>query len=265
LRGRSVSDAGGTVLRTIVALALVAVATATVIACDDASAPDGPPGGDPTPIEPAITVNQPAIRANVAVPFAISGSANVFEGALSVRVVDAAGQPLCERFVQATAGSGTRGNWTTTMAFVPPQARSDPPTPEPVEATIRAFTYSADDGSERDVTLHQIILSHEVPAITIEEPACNTRVSKSAPLVVNGEALVFEAALTVELRTPSGETVLTQNILALDGTQRSPWTATFDISGPDVATGNYDLVALSFSAEDGSPENIFAIPIEVAE
>lgn len=249
-------------MKTLLAAALL---TFAFVACADASAPDAPPGGDPTPIEPAITVNQPAIRSAVTVPFAISGSANVFEGALSVRVVDAAGQPLCERFVQATSGSGTRGNWTTTMAFVPPQARSQPPAAEPVEATIRAFTYSAADGSERDVTLHQITLSPQLPPITIEAPRCNARVSKSAPLAASGEALVFEAALTVELRTPSGDTLLSQNVLALDGTQRSPWTATFDISGPDIAPGQYDLVALNFSARDGSVENIFAIPIEVVE
>jgi hypothetical protein len=63
-------------------------------ACSDSA--DAPPIQPTAGVEAAITINQPQPRAAVAVPFAISGAANVFEGALSVRVLDASGGVLCE-------------------------------------------------------------------------------------------------------------------------------------------------------------------------
>jgi hypothetical protein len=260
------------VIRVLTIIALLAAVLAT--ACDDDDSAGDGPNGTPQPtstpdgggVAPAITINQPSPRSTVSVPFTISGSANVFEGSLQVRVEDANGDALCERTVQATSGTGTPGNWTTIMAFMPPQYRGATATtlvPAPVEGTIRAFSFSAEDGSEQNIVLQQIVIDATLPNIVIEDPLCNSEASKEQPLEVNGQALVFEAALTVELRDQSGATVLSNRVMAANGTEMSPWSTTFDLNSPSIAPGRYEIVALSFSAKDGSPENEFAIPIEV--
>lgn len=227
-------------------------------ACSESA--DAPPIQPTSAVEAAITINQPQPRDSVSVPFAISGSADVFEAALSVRVLDASGAVLCEHNIQATAGSGTRGNWTTTMAFVPPQGEL---TAGPVEATIRAFSYSAENGAEINIIERPISLLAEPPDIVVTEPPCAARVPRTTPLDVAGTAQVFEAALTVELQRADGTAVLTQSAMALSGIERSPWSTQLDLSS--VEPGLYTLVALSFSAEDGSRINEFPIPLEVIE
>jgi hypothetical protein len=246
-------------VKTLIALVLIAGCIAVSACSDDASAPEITPAGTQTrpPSEPAITINQPGPRQTVNVPFAISGAANVFEGVLVVRVLDNAGTALCERTVLASAGTGTSGNWTTTMAFPPPVA--------PLEATIRAFSRSPQDGSERDITVQQIVVSPDPPAIVIGTPRCNAPASKSVPLVVSGQALVFEAALNLELRNADGAAVLSERAMSANGTERSPWSTTLDLSGANIPPGAYDLVAFDFSARDGAIENEFSIPIEVTE
>jgi hypothetical protein len=207
--------------------------------------------------EPAIVIDAPTASSTVQVPFEASGSANVFEAALVVELKDAAGALLCRRFVQATSGTGTRGTWETTLAVPPPAADS------PV--TLRALSYSPRDGAEENIVERPLTLSAEAPDIVIEEPDCNATFTKSDTLQASGNAQVFEAALTVELRDANGNVVLTQNVTAADGTQRSPWTAALDLSDPAVLPGLYELVALSFSAEDGTVENEFGVPVTVFE
>jgi hypothetical protein len=146
------------------------------------------------------------------------------------------------------------------MAFAPPQGEL---TAGPVEATIRAFSYSPENGAEQNIIQREISLLADLPNIVISEPPCAARVSRATPLAVAGTAQVFEAALTVELQTADGTAVASQNATALSGVERSPWSAEFDLS--DVEPGFYQLVALSFSAEDGTRINEFPIPIEVAE
>ncbi len=215
------------------------------------------PSAVATPGDAAITIDEPALDATVRVPFAVSGGANVFEAALIVDVLgNAAGLVLCRRPVQATSGTGTPGTWETTIAFDPPPADS------PV--TLRAYSLSPRDGAPINMVERSLTVSAEEPDIVIESPACNTEVPSGSTLAVAGNAQVFEAALTVELREYfSGAVVLTQNVTAASGVERSPWSATFALDAAAVPVGIYELVALSFSAMDGAPENIFAIPIEV--
>lgn len=219
-----------------------ATAAATAIA---------PPSVSPT-LEAGIVIEQPA-SGNVSVPIAMSGRANVFEGALTIDALgNAAGLVLCTRHVQATSGTGTEGTWEGVLAFAPPAV--DTP------ITLRAYTFSAMDGSLQDVVERSVTVSSEQPAIVIESPACAAEVSGA--LTVSGMALVFEAVLHVDIRDASGAVVMTQRVMAAGGTEVSPWSATFDISG--LTAGFYDLVAYDLSARDGAIENEFPVQISVA-
>jgi hypothetical protein len=249
--------------RTITLIAALWLAATLTLACaDDDDTPPAPPATVPalaateTPLPAAITIDAPAAGETLTVPFEVSGGANVFEAALVVDVLgNAAGLVLCRRHVQATSGTGTPGTWSATMAFPPPE--------EDAAVTIRAFDYSARDGSEENVVERAITVLAEQPNIVIESPRCSDVVRPGAMLVVRGNAQVFEAALSVELRDASGAAFLTQSVLADSGVERSPWSATLDLSSLPEGSGLYDLVAYSHSAEDGSIINEFAVPILV--
>ena len=70
--------------------------------------------------------------------YAVNGLANTFEGALAVRVLDAAGNTVHEEPVQATCGSGCWGEFGVGIG-------SDLIVPG--ESAVQLFTYSAEDGS----------------------------------------------------------------------------------------------------------------------
>ncbi len=81
-------------------------------------------------------------------------------------------------------------------------------------------------------------------------------------LAVNGAASVFESSLIVELRDASGTPLVTQVITAdAAGPATGRWSTTLDLA--TVVAGAYELVAYDISARDGTPENVFAIPIRI--
>ncbi len=208
------------------------------------------PSGSPT-IEAGIVIEQPA-SGNVRVPIEMRGRANVFEAALTIDALgNAAGLVLCTRHVQATSGTGTEGTWEGILSFVPPA--------EDAPITLRAYTFSAMDGSMLDVVERGVTLSSDRPNIVIDSPACAAKVSGT--LTVSGRALVFEAVLHVDIRDASGAVVMTQRVMAADGTLFTPWNATFDLSA--LTPGFYDLVAYDLSARDGTIENEFPVQISV--
>jgi hypothetical protein len=185
----------------------------------------------------------------------MSGDANVFEGALTIDALgNAAGLVLCTRHVQATSGTGTPGTWEGILAFPPPA--------DAVPITLRAYTFSAMDGSMQDVVERSVTVSNEQPAIVITTPTCAEDVP-AGTLTVSGMALVFEAVLHVDIRDASGAAVRTQRVMAESGTEFSPWTATLDLTG--LTAGFYDVVAYDLSAEDGSIENEFPVQISVSQ
>ncbi|MBI5285208.1 MAG: hypothetical protein HY874_08960 [Chloroflexi bacterium] len=202
----------------------------------------------------AISIDEPRAGASVRVPLVISGAANVFEAVLFVQVTGVDGRALCERRVQATSGTGTPGTWATIMAFPPPAS--------PAPVTIRAFSRSPRDGSEENAVTRSVQVSAEPPAIIIAEPRCNTDIAQGSTLTVNGTARVFEATLMVELRDAAGVVVKTALVTADAGApDTGHWSTTLDLA--TVVAGAYELVAYSTSARDGSPENIFAIPVRI--
>ncbi|MBL6276365.1 GerMN domain-containing protein [Micromonospora fiedleri] len=87
---------------------------------------------------PAIVVTHPVIGDRVTSPVTVSGSADVFEATVSVRVRDATGRQLATAFTTATCGTGCRGGYRVTVGY-----RLDREQP----GTIEAYEVSAVDGS----------------------------------------------------------------------------------------------------------------------
>lgn len=79
---------------------------------------DGPVDrGDYEDLMPAILVDQPAPGTRISSPVTVSGSANVFEANVTVRVLDAAGTELESTFTTATCGTGCRGDFSVPVTF----------------------------------------------------------------------------------------------------------------------------------------------------
>jgi hypothetical protein len=208
----------------------------------------------PTPAGTFITIDKPGEGATAAVPFTMSGAADVFEAALTVDVLDAGGQTLCVRHIMATSGTGTPGTWETTIAIPPPDA--------PKDVTVRGYSFSPKDGAIENLVEHHVTLSVDRPAIFITSPVCGATLALGSALVVQGRALVFEAALVLELRDASGTALVTQNVLAASGTEESDFAARLVIPAT-LPSGFYDLVAFNHSARGGSLENEFSLQVVV--
>ncbi|TAL41226.1 MAG: hypothetical protein EPN91_11180 [Salinibacterium sp.] len=213
-----------------------------------------PPSPTPTPSSSAITIEDPVTGDTVMTPIPLSGTANTFEGALTVDALDADGNTMCIRNITATSGTGTRGTWQSVLAVAPPE------TDAPI--TLRAYELSAKDGSMINLVSREVTLSATHPAIYILSPGCGATASPGSDFAVSGRAFVFEAQFELELRDSSGTVALSTHVTAASGTEESDWNATLHLPA-GLAHGDYDLVAFDNSAKDGSVENEFAIPIAV--
>jgi hypothetical protein len=230
-----------------------ATSTASTPAAGTAT-PAPSPGGQ----APAIVIDEPELGAVLQVPFAISGTADVFEAALTVQVVSADGQLICQHHIMATSGSGTRGDWSTMMAFPPP---SPPAGQSAVPMVVRALNYSARDGSEENVVTVDVNVSGQRPHNVIQTPLCGEQVSAATPLNVTGVTDAFEGSLQLELKDAFGMVVRTQTVQAQGGTGNAPWSTTLSLTG--VNPGFYTLIAFDLSAENGARQNEFPVQIEV--
>ena len=211
------------------------------------------PSGTPTS-GPAITIDSPVADSPVTVPVTARGTADTFEAALVIDLLDEDGQTLCVRHITATSGSGTPGTWQTDLAFPPPQDE------EPV--TLRAYELSAEDGSETNVVERSLTLTTERPPIIITTPACGTSVAPGGTLDVTGRAMVPEAQFTLELRDATGAAVLTQEVTAASGTEESDFSSTLPVPA-GLAVGFYDLVGFDTSLKDGSAQYEFPVQLVV--
>ena len=218
------------------------------------SAPTPAPTPTPTPTTPLITIDDPADSASVAVPIAMSGTANTFEAALRIDAIGPTGETLCVRDIMATSGSGTPGTWQSELAF-PPLATDE-------TITLRAYELSAKDGSIVNAVEREVNLTAERPAIFIVAPSCGATVARGSIVNVTGRAFVFEAQFTLELRNAGGIPVVSQHVFAAQSGQESDFTATLAIQSA-LPVGGYDLVAYSLNAKDGSPQDEFSIQIRV--
>jgi spore germination protein GerM len=86
---------------------------------------------------PAIVVEQPTIGVAVSSPVEVSGTADVFEATVSLRILDAGGNEIASGVTNATCGTGCRGTFRTTLAF---HVDQDQP------GTVEVFEASAENG-----------------------------------------------------------------------------------------------------------------------
>jgi germination protein M len=73
--------------------------------------------GDYKDLLPVIVVSKPASGARVTSPVTVSGSANVFEANVTVRVLDADGREVGRTVTTATCGTGCRGTYSVNVRF----------------------------------------------------------------------------------------------------------------------------------------------------
>jgi hypothetical protein len=66
---------------------------------------------------PVIAVDKPAAGERVTSPVRVSGSANVFEANVTVKVLDQNGKVLASTFTTATCGTGCRGTYGVPITF----------------------------------------------------------------------------------------------------------------------------------------------------
>ena len=162
-----------------------------------------PSGGVTEPGAPgttrAITVDRPGTGDTVDVPFTVSGTADVFEAALTIDAIDESGLTACVRHLTATSGSGTRGTWEGSLAF--------PPEEDPLRLTLRAYTFSPKDGSMAELVELPITASPERPDIILTNPRCGDVYRPGGLILLTGTAAVFEASFSVDVRD-SRRTVL---------------------------------------------------------
>ena len=91
---------------------------------------------------PAITVQSPVIGQQVTSPVTVSGTADVFEAVVSVRILDSAGREIARTFTTASCGTGCRGDYSVTIPY--PATRAG-------HGTIEVFESSAKDGAPVNV------------------------------------------------------------------------------------------------------------------
>ena len=91
---------------------------------------------------PAIIVGNPVIGEQVTGPVTVSGTADVFEALVSVRILDSAGGEIARTFTTASCGTGCRGDYSVAVSYTVPKA-------EP--GTIEIFESSARDGQPINV------------------------------------------------------------------------------------------------------------------
>src|SRR6266511_4118119 len=87
---------------------------------------------------PAIVVENPLIGSNVSSPVTVSGTANVFEATVSLRILDENGKEIARTFTTATCGTGCRGDYSVSVRFSVDHRQ---------HGTIEVFESSAKDGS----------------------------------------------------------------------------------------------------------------------
>lgn len=66
---------------------------------------------------PPIVVTSPVVGQRVTAPVTVTGTADVFEATVNVRILDAAGRELATSFTTATCGTGCRGDYRVGVRY----------------------------------------------------------------------------------------------------------------------------------------------------
>jgi Immunoglobulin-like domain of bacterial spore germination/Sporulation and spore germination len=117
---------------------------------------DGQPAGAPVgrgeyaDLLPAIVVLDPVIGQRVTSPITVTGTADVFEATVNVRLLDADGRQIATAFTTASCGSGCRGDFRIRLPLRSGDGRA---------ATVEVYWVSPKDGSRLDVVTVPVRLS----------------------------------------------------------------------------------------------------------
>ncbi len=216
--------------------------------------------GTPSPeetVQPgAITIDKPQNDEVVSVPITVSGTASVFEGALTVAIESSKGdRTFCRVTTTASQGAPGTGTFEVTLAFPPP-----PFTPPLAEAArVHVLSLSPKDGSVAGEAVVPIKVSGEEPNIVIDSPLCGSIVQ--SPVTISGTASVFEASLTVAVKDSTGNELASAHVMASEG---APAKGTFSQDLKFSLSGGAQqgtIEGYSLSPEDGSVINLFAVPV----
>jgi spore germination protein GerM len=101
-------------------------------------------------VTPAIFLDSPAPGDTVDNPVELIGTANTFEAAFTINILDSNGNVLTEQHAQATSGSGTRGTFDIKVPYKVDQK---------IAGTILLFEVSAKDGSKTNRVEVPVILT----------------------------------------------------------------------------------------------------------
>ncbi|MFU8851185.1 Gmad2 immunoglobulin-like domain-containing protein [Micromonospora sp. SL1-18] len=99
---------------------------------------------------PPIVVAAPAVGDRITSPVTVTGSAEVFEATVSVRVLDATGREIGTGFTLAACGSGCRGDYRVTVGYR--RATAGP-------GTIEVYEVSARNGSRVNVVAIPVVMA----------------------------------------------------------------------------------------------------------
>lgn len=99
---------------------------------------------------PAIVVLDPVIGQRLTSPIRVTGTANVYEATVSLRLLDASGAEIATRFTTATCGSGCRGSYRTDLPY---RSRREQ------RGTLQVYEVSAEDGSPLNVVDIPVVLA----------------------------------------------------------------------------------------------------------
>jgi hypothetical protein len=91
---------------------------------------------------PPILVESPTIGERVDNPVVVSGTANVYEATVSLRILDARGREIAKTFTTATCGTGCRGDYSVSVPYEVDREQA---------GVIEVFESSAEDGRPMNV------------------------------------------------------------------------------------------------------------------
>ncbi|MGC4879905.1 Gmad2 immunoglobulin-like domain-containing protein [Micromonospora sp. DT43] len=97
-----------------------------------------------------IVVTAPSVGDRVTAPLTVTGTADVFEATVSIRVLDAAGREVATGFGAASCGSGCRGAYRLVVGWH---------TAREQHGTIEVYEVSARDGSRSNRVAVPVILA----------------------------------------------------------------------------------------------------------
>ncbi|GAA2706180.1 Gmad2 immunoglobulin-like domain-containing protein [Micromonospora olivasterospora] len=106
--------------------------------------------GDYTDLLPAIVVTAPSVGDRITSLVTVTGTADVFEATVSVRILDPAGREIGTAFTTAACGSGYRGDYRARVDY-----RLDRTGP----GTIEVYEVSARDGTRVNVVAVPVVLT----------------------------------------------------------------------------------------------------------